>query len=143
MNRLFQSLNKQVANLSVFFTKLHHYHWYVKGPNFFTLHEKLESLYDEANDLYDEVAERLITLGGKPASNLKAYLELTSLSEATEEKTKDMIESVLKDLKTLVLEFKELTVLAQDAHDEQTADLAIGVIRSFEKHIWMFQAYLS
>lgn len=28
--------------------KLHHYHWYVKGQNFFTLHVKFEELYLEA-----------------------------------------------------------------------------------------------
>ena len=27
---------------------LHRYHWYVKGPLFFTLHAKFEELYDEA-----------------------------------------------------------------------------------------------
>ncbi len=142
MNKLYKQLDKQVANLAVFFTKLHHYHWYVKGPHFFTLHEKLESLYDEVNELYDAVAERLIMIGGKPASQLKSYLALTSLSEATEEKTPDMIQAILGDLKILATEFKELTLLAQDAKDEQTADLAIGAVTSFDKHIWMFSAYL-
>ena len=35
-------LNKQLANWNVLYTKLHKYHWYVKGPHFFTLHEKFE-----------------------------------------------------------------------------------------------------
>lgn len=33
-------LNQQVANWTVAFTKLHNFHWYVKGPNFFALHTK-------------------------------------------------------------------------------------------------------
>ena len=31
-----KELNQQVANWTVAYTKLHNFHWYVKGPNFFT-----------------------------------------------------------------------------------------------------------
>ena len=40
-----KELNQQVANWTVAYTKLHNFHWYVKGPNFFSLHEKFEELY--------------------------------------------------------------------------------------------------
>ena len=30
-----KELNQQVANWTVAYTKLHNFHWYVKGPNFF------------------------------------------------------------------------------------------------------------
>lgn len=142
MEKLYNALNKQVANLSVFFTKLHHYHWYVKGPEFFTLHEKFEELYDEANELYDEFAERLIIIGGNPVSNLKGYLQITSLKEANESKTSDMITAVVNDYKLMVQELKALVVLSQDLEDEVTADLAIGTLTSFEKNIWMLGALL-
>ncbi|NLK12675.1 MAG: DNA starvation/stationary phase protection protein [Candidatus Phytoplasma sp.] len=142
MEKLYSALNKQVANLSVFFTKLHHYHWYVKGSGFFTLHEKFEELYDEINELYDEFAERLIIIGGKPISNLKGYLQATSLKEADEEKCNDMVLAVVNDFKIMNDELKALLVLAQDLGDEVTADLAIATMTSFEKHIWMFSAYL-
>ncbi len=33
-------LNHQVANLNVFTVKIHQIHWYMRGHNFFTLHEK-------------------------------------------------------------------------------------------------------
>lgn len=142
MEKLYNALNKQVANLSVFFTKLHHYHWYVKGPEFFTLHEKFEELYDEANELYDEFAERLIIIGGNPVSNLKGYLQITSLKEANESRTSDMIAAVVNDYKLMVQELKALVVLSQDLEDEVTADLAIGTLTSFEKNIWMLGALL-
>ena len=38
-----KELNQQVANWTVAYTKLHNFHWYVKGPNFFSLHEKFRS----------------------------------------------------------------------------------------------------
>ena len=138
MEKLYQALNKQVANLSVFFTKLHHFHWYVTGPNFYALHAKFEEFYDEANELYDAFAERLLMIGGKPVSNLKGYLAITSLKEASGlEKPSDMVQHILDDFKLLVTEFKEALVLAQAESDEATADMLITSIASFEKHIWM------
>ncbi len=143
MEKLYQALNKQVANLSVLFTKLHHFHWYVSGPNFYPYHAKLEEFYDEVNEVYDAVAERLLMIGGQPVSNMKGYLAITSLKEASgEEKPEDMLTHVLDDFKILVTEFKEALLLAQEHKDEATADLLIQTISSFEKHIWMISATL-
>ncbi len=138
MEKLYNGLNKQVANLSVLFTKLHHFHWYVTGPQFYQLHEKFEAFYDEVNELYDAFAERLLMIGGYPVSNLKGYLAITSLKEASgTEKPEEMVKHILDDFKLLVVEFKEVLKLAQDVEDEVTADLIIGALSSLEKHIWM------
>lgn len=141
MEKLFKALNKQVANFSVFFTKLHHYHWYVEGPQFYQLHVKFEELYDEMNKLYDEFAERILMIGGNPVSSLKSYLELTSLKEASgKEDALVMAKHILDDYKILNKELKEVLEIAQSEGDEVTADLVIGTMTSFEKHIWMLSA---
>lgn len=57
-----------LGNMHTLHVKLHQYHWYVKGANFFTLHEKFEELYNENEKWFDKLAERLITSGHKPAS---------------------------------------------------------------------------
>lgn len=141
MEKLIKALNKQVANLSVLFTKLHHYHWYVEGPGFFTFHSKLEELYDATNELYDDVAERILQIGGNPVSNMKQYLELAVIEEASgKEDAITMIKHVLNDYKVLRDEFLETLKLAQDASDEVTADMLIGALTAFEKNIWMLGA---
>lgn len=143
MEKLYQTLNKQVANLSVLFTKLHHFHWYVSGLNFYPLHVKFEEFYDEINELYDAFAERLLMIGGQPVSNLKGYLAITSLKEASgNEKPEDMIAHILNDFKLLVTELKEVLLLAEEEGEETTADMLIGAIASFEKHIWMLSSTL-
>lgn len=58
-------LNKQVATWIVLYTKIHNFHWYVKRPQFFTLHAKFEELFNEVTLHMDEIAERLLTLGGR------------------------------------------------------------------------------
>jgi starvation-inducible DNA-binding protein len=140
-NHLHEGLNQQVANLAIFFTKLHHFHWFVAGNSFFQLHEKFEELYAEINGLYDEYAERLIIIGGKPASTLSAYLKLTTLKESSILDPKLMVDEVVSDLSQLVAELKALTTISQDLGDEQSADMIIGTITSFEKHIWMYKAF--
>lgn len=138
MEKLYNALNKQVANFSVLFTKLHHFHWYVTGPQFYQLHAKFEEFYDETNELYDAFAERLLMIGGYPVSNLKGYLAITSLKEASgTEKPEEMVKHILDDFKLIALELKETLKIAQDLEDEVTADLIIGTLSSFEKHIWM------
>ena len=138
MEKLYTALNKQVANFSVLFTKLHHFHWYVTGPQFYQLHEKFEAFYDEVNELYDAFAERLLMIGGYPVSNLKGYLAITSIKEASgTEKPEEMVKHILDDFKVLAVELKEVLKIAQDLGDEVTADLVISTLASFEKHIWM------
>ncbi len=144
MEKLQKFLDKQVANLSVLFTKLHHHHWYAKGEKFFTLHELFERYYDEINEYYDEFAERLLTIGGNPTSNLKGYLEITSLDEVNETlSAKEMVKMVHDDFMLIVNELKQGIVIAQDVNDEVSADLFISTSAALEKHAWMLRFYLA
>lgn len=136
-------LNKQVANWSVLFIKLHHYHWYVKGSNFFTLHAKYEELYNEAATYVDELAERMLAKGGKPVSTMKACLEQSSIKEAAGgESAEQMVQATVSDFQTLIKELNEGIAAAEAEDDEATADMLIGMIGSLEKHVWMLQAFV-
>ena len=67
-------LQKLLANLQLYYTNLRGFHWNVNGAAFFTAHEKFEEYYDDAADHIDEVAERILMLGGVPAHNFSDYL---------------------------------------------------------------------
>ena len=143
MNKLEQFLNKEVANFGVLYTKLHNFHWYVKGPLFFQLHAKFEELYDEATEVYDAFAERILMIGGKPVATLKGNLELATIAEATGLETKeDMIKSVIQDFKKLDSELKEGIHLAEAVEDDVTVDLLTTTRASLQKHIWMLSELL-
>ncbi|MFC4735480.1 Dps family protein [Bacillus daqingensis] len=137
-------LNRHVANWNVMFVKLHNYHWYVSGPNFFTLHEKFEELYDEAQEHIDELAERLLALKGRPVASMKVYLETSTINEAEGEQTaEEMVEALVHDFTQLSDELKEdIETLEDDADDEATADMLIEIRQSVEKHNWMLRAFL-
>ena len=136
-------LNLQVANLNVLYVKLHNYHWYVKGENFFSLHEKFEELYDDVTLKMDEVAERLLSLKGSPAATMKEYLEIATIQEATgKEDTRGMVQSLLEDFATLSEELSEGIELAEKNGDQPTGDIFIKIRNDFEKSAWMLRAFL-
>ncbi|MDQ0881857.1 Dps family protein [Peribacillus sp. V2I11] len=135
-------VNKEIANFSVLYTKIHNYHWFVNGPHFFELHQKLEELYKEVTTNYDELAERLLAIGEKPVATLKEYMELTTIEEATgKENTEDMVQSVISDFEKLSEEFLEIIEVAE-TEDPVTADMLTGMKKSLNKHAWMLRAYL-
>lgn len=141
--KLVNSLNSQLANWNVLFTKLHNYHWYVTGPEFFTLHVKFEEYYTEAATYIDSIAERILTVGGKPLATLKQYLETASIEEATsKEDSKEMVANLASDFEKVIAECNETIELAEADGDESTADMFIGIKTSLEQHVWMLKAYL-
>lgn len=136
-----QNMNKLVADLNVLYMKIHHFHWFVKGLNFFTLHAKFEELYNEVTEHNDSIAERLLQLNEKPISTLKECLDLATVKEASKVGTDvEMVEELVNDLETIDKELTATMELAGD--DEGTADLLLGISESFQKHIWMFKAFL-
>ena len=140
---LIKELNTQVSTWSVMYTKLHNYHWYVKGKQFFTLHAKFEELYDEATLHMDEIAERVLTLGGEPTATLKEHLSDAVVAEATgKEKAEQMVSTIVDDFDAIMKSLKTGMKLAGDAGDFMTEDLLNAIYQSIEKHQWMLNAFL-
>ena len=142
-NTLFNVLNKQVANWTVLYTKLHNFHWNVKGPHFFTLHAKFEELYTEAAGHIDALAERVLSIGGKPVGTLAACLNTASIAEAEGNETAEqMVKIITRDFSVLTDELKLAMEAAEQAGDEATGDMLLSIRSGLEKHIWMLKAFL-
>ncbi|PCN43109.1 DNA starvation/stationary phase protection protein [Brevibacillus laterosporus] len=136
-------LNRQVANWNVLFVKLHNYHWFVKGPHFFTLHEKFEELFNEATTRIDELGERVLAIGGKPAATLTEYATLATIHEAScNESAEEMVQAIINDFQSLITECEKGMDIAQEAGDESTSDMLLGTVTDLQKHVWMLNAYL-
>ncbi|MCE3199018.1 DNA starvation/stationary phase protection protein [Paenibacillus sonchi] len=141
---LHTALNRQTANWTLLGVKLHHYHWYVSGPQFFTLHAKFEELYTEAATYVDDLAERLLAIGGQPASTMTQYLALSDLKEASGGETaQEMVAQLVKDFAVVTGELKSTISAAEELGDQPTADLLTGIRTSVEKSAWMLNAFLA
>ncbi|MDQ0659790.1 Dps family protein [Paenibacillus sp. W2I17] len=136
-------LNRQIAGWSVLYTKLHNFHWYVQGPHFFTLHAKFEELYNLATANMDEVAERLLAIGGRPVATMTEQLRLSPIEEAQGQLSAErMVESVVADLHTMVEVIRQGIHEAGEAEDNATEDMLIGFTAALDKEVWMLTAFL-
>lgn len=141
MNNLHETMNVQLSNWAVLYVKLHHFHWYVKGPHFPTLHAKFEELYDMAAEKLDELAERILTIGGQPLSTMKEYLEHATVQEADKSRSEaNMLQQVVEDLNAIVTGLQTAATTAEEAGDDATTDLFVGQIGELQKQIWLLSA---
>jgi starvation-inducible DNA-binding protein len=142
MENIQSILNRQLANWSVLYVKLHNFHWYVKGTQFFTLHLKFQELYEEAALHIDELAERLLAIQGKPAAKMTDYLALSSIKEADgSENATGMVDKLIEDFTTVIQELKAGIKQAEEQDDETTADMLLAIQTGLEKHVWMLRAF--
>ncbi|WP_397539716.1 Dps family protein [Rummeliibacillus pycnus] len=144
MSNLQKELNQLVASWSVLYMKLHNFHWYVKGPSFFTLHLKFEELYNEASMHLDNIAERILALNGQPIATLKEHLEISEIKEAVGSETAEqMVKTLIQDFETMMKNLKNGMSEAANENDDMTEDLLNSINQSLEKHVWMLKAFIS
>jgi starvation-inducible DNA-binding protein len=140
---LVKKLNELLANYQIYYQNLRNFHWNVSGPNFFELHAKFEELYTSANLAVDEIAERILTLGGRPFSSYAEYIENAEIKEAKEVKEAMKMVEIVRDNQNALLGLERKTLeAAGDATDEGTVSLMSDFITEKEKVVWMLSAYL-
>ena len=138
-------LNKVVATQGQFYIRLHQFHWYVKGSHFFTLHEKYEEMYDDVTADLDEVAERLLAIGGEPYSTLQEFIDHSILTENPDDKNlkqDEMVEAVVADLEAISKLYHDGAKLTDEHEDFVSNDMLIGMKETVDKNIWMLKGYL-
>lgn len=138
-----ENLNNLLSTSAVFYQNVRTYHWYVKGPRFFDLHEKFELLYTETALTVDELAERILMLEGKPLHSLTQYLSNSAIKETSTTTGADaMVKEVVEALEVILKIERETLAEASENNDEGTVSLMSDLIGKNEKHLWMFKAFL-
>lgn len=135
-------LNTLLADYHIYYQNLRNFHWNILGENFFELHQKFEELYIDAREKIDEIAERILTLRYHPMSNLKDYLEASSINEVSAKLTDvEMVKSILENHSILLKQMSNVIRKAEATNDEGTIDLIGAYIREIEKSSWMLDAF--
>ena len=139
-----EKLNVLLADYQLFYQNLRGLHWNVKGSMFFMLHEKFEEYYNEAAEAVDEIAERILMVGGSPLHTFSAYLKTAGIKEVENVSDgKEAIGVVLENSKYLLAQFRNILKIAGETGDEGTAALMSDFIGSTEKRIWMLSSVLA
>ena len=140
---LVEKMNAFLADLQVHYQNLRGFHWNVEGSLFFVLHAKFEEFYNEASETADEVAERILMLGGQPLHSFSQYLQAAEIQEVTDLRDgKEAVQTVIDQSEILLRKMNELLELAGDQNDEATTSLFSDQISSTEKRLWMLKTFL-
>lgn len=141
--KLADTLNDLLSNYQIFYMNVRGYHWNIKGENFFELHAKFEELYNDLLLKIDEIAERVLTLGHRPAHAYSTYIEKSEVPERKDVSNgKDAVGNIVESFARLIAKQREILVTAGDAHDEGTVALMSDYISQQEKTVWMYRSYL-
>lgn len=137
-----EKLSVLMADANVMFTKLHNYHWHVQGAAFFQLHAKTESYYNAFAAVYDDVAERILQLGGTPLVTLTDILATTTIKEESQTSfdVPYILHTIIGDFQEIQNRFRNLS--ADEETDDITRQYADEQIAFLEKEIWMLRASL-
>lgn len=141
--RVVDGLNRLLADGTVLYQKLRHYHWNVHGPHFIELHARFEALYTGWETTIDELAERVRSIGAAPLPTLKAVLQVTTLEEdpGTPE-GREMVARIVADLRAIHGAAGEVIELAEEAGDRGTVNLLDGIRDGIEQELWMLEAWM-
>jgi starvation-inducible DNA-binding protein len=139
-----EKLNTILADEFLLSLKTRNYHWNVEGSNFMEMHKFYEGLYDELDEIVDEVAERVRTLGHYSEGRMVDFLKLANLEEeAYTNDQKKQLKSLLNDHETMVRQLRKDIDLMQDKYkDAGNADFLTGLMEKHEKWAWFIRSYL-
>lgn len=136
-------LNVLLSNFQVYYQNLRGLHWNIRGKRFFELHVKFEELYNQAQLRIDEIAERVLTLGGTPLHTFEDYLKNNKLAVAKNITNDDeAVEMIVQSLAELLVIERDLLEKSGAINDEGTNSMMSDLITEQEKQIWMMQAFL-
>ncbi len=137
-------LQRLLANQFLLYTKTRNYHWNVEGSNFLEMHEFYQRMYNELDETFDEVAERIRMLGHYSQGTLKDFLVVTNLLEQEyTNKQHEQLSNLLNDHETIIqILRKDVDTLTDEIKDAGTADFITGMMEKHEKWAWFIRSYL-
>ena len=142
--KLTNSLNELLANFQVYYQSLRGLHWNIKGKSFFELHVKFEEFYTDSQEKIDLVAERILTLEGKPLHTFEDYTKLAKVPVGKNvSKDTEAVSLVINSLAELLKIERLILVEADEANDEGTNSMMSDFISEQEKTIWMLNSWMN
>lgn len=138
---LLSKLRSVTADGIVFTQMVRQFHWMTSGTDFFVLHEEYQTLYDYWVKAVDDLAERIVILGGTPPRTLAEALSMATLTEEVISDPMGMVLEVINSLTHFSSVISDASRTAQDEDDPITANMLDDIQRDQEKTRWKFRAY--
>jgi starvation-inducible DNA-binding protein len=119
-------------------------HWNVKGPQFIALHELFDKVAEAAESAVDEIAERVVQLGGIAEGTLQAAHAQTALRPypVTLRAGADHVKALADAIGATGKSARAAIDESDKAGDKDTADLFTEISRELDKMLWFVEAHL-
>lgn len=116
-------------------------HWNLRGMRFKSVHEQLDEILVDVRNAVDDIAERIVTLGGAADGLPGRVAEESPFGEfpAGLLSVEDAIDTVCDDI-SIVVKNGRGCIAALGEVDPVSEDLAIAVVGALEKHHWMLHS---
>jgi len=138
--KLIKQLEIILADTYALYLKTQNYHWNVRGIHFKALHGLFEEHYIELAEAVDTIAEQIRVLGALAPATFKEFEKLKTLKDGNAKAPANkMVKDLAKDHNTLVKDLNRALELAEEAHDEGTANVLSDRVSAHEKARWMLE----
>jgi starvation-inducible DNA-binding protein len=120
-------------------------HWNVRGLNFAALHKLFDEFNADMGGYVDQLAERIIQVGGHAHGTLQAAAKSSTLPAYPEGlvQEKDHLKALAAQTSTLGALSRKGIDDANSAGDAATADLFTEITRAMDKWLWFIEANLA
>lgn len=119
-----------------------HAHWNVKGPQFHALHTMFEEFYTTLATDIDDMAERLVQLGGTAMGTSQSVTGETRLTPYPAEIRQGTahLAALLQRYGAVAKSLREGIEATDEAGDADTADILTAISQNIDKAVWMMEA---
>jgi starvation-inducible DNA-binding protein len=133
------NLNQLLADTITLRDLYKKHHWQVSGPTFYQLHLLFDKHFNEQSELVDEIAERIMKLGGVSIAMSADVAETTLVPRPPKgrEEPPVQISRLLHAHEIVLKEARAMARQATEQGDDGTNDLLVSdVIRTNEAQVW-------
>jgi starvation-inducible DNA-binding protein len=136
-------LNLRLASSIDLTTQLKQAHWNSKGPSFIATHGLFDQIHEAVTKYVDQIAERIMQLGGMAEGTLRLAANRTRLPAYTIELAEGMshIDAVATALSVFAEQVRASANEAAELDDAVTAHLFTEISRGIDQWLWFAEAH--
>lgn len=142
--KLIPLLNARLADVIDLAAQAKLAHWNVKGPNFQGLHKLFDEVAGAAAEYVDEIAERVVQLGGSAEGDLPTVVKRSSLpafGALGDFRWESHVAAMAGAIAKCGAGMRAAIDSADEFGDMDTADLFTEVSRGLDKLLWFVEAH--
>jgi len=130
-------------NNFVAYFRSHAAHVNITGRNFRSDHKLLQGVYERRQEQIDAIGELLRTMQEYMPCDINDVIMSSEIpTDAIEGSADKLLETVMMDLEHLLVDFKDLIVIADAEGLEEISNYAQDQALDLEKSIWMLRSTL-